>query len=653
MNRTTMNRTTRTRRTISQKGIIGRFLPIFLGMLLLMILLVLGQPPSPHGIAGTIYLIDGSTQVGLGTPFTVNDSTSGDFIRDVTSVPVPGYTGRYSVSIDGNDGDLIIVRSWNASHYGENNRTLLGDMAGVDIILNRTRPPEANITILFPPDGQVFNASITSNVTANITWFGGSGSQCNTTLSIVNESIINSSPGQQKTLSIGAVTAGTSSLQVWNITAGQVSSTNLSVTADCLESGILLEANGIDHALNLTVVDTTPPLIIPYAPLNSTSTSNRTTSFVFFANDSGVGVANCSLVVNGSITVTNTSINGAMNQTLQQTFNIGSYSWQIQCYDFQGNQRITGSYLLNVTLPDLFVNASLILFPKAEFQENENITINATIANIGNVAATDAIVRFLELDPLGAYHQLGQNTTVTIPAGGSTVIMANYTTKAGTSSIIVQADIPLATNGSISEDNESNNEGNRTISISIWQIYYGDVAKDIILGAENNASLSAWYNATIISGNLYVVDSDSSVSWSSLQALSRDTGDALQMGDFPELDMTLNISYSEDSVNRTYTENGVIRNTTTYTVFDVPIFNVPSVNSTNTSSFMTGILWDQSDGNTQYNGSQDVVFVTKISPTPIQGAYGIYNYEIRVPANLRTYIQPSNSQEVSFYVELK
>ncbi len=81
------------------------------------------------------------------------------------------------------------------------------------------------------------------------------------------------------------------------------------------------------------------------------------------------------------------------------------------------------------------------------------------------------------------------------------------------------------------------------------------------------------------------------------------------------------------------------------------ITNVPIVNSTNgTTSFVTGILWDTSDGGTQYNGTQDIVFTSE-SDTAKQGGRGIYDFEISVPAYMRNYNVAGST--IAFYIELK
>jgi hypothetical protein len=96
------------------------------------------QVPIPHGIRGIVYLSDGITEASWGTNFSVNDTVSGEYIEGTTGAGP--HSGWYSVSINGNDGDLVILRAWNATHYGERIVLLVGDMTNIAVILNNTIP---------------------------------------------------------------------------------------------------------------------------------------------------------------------------------------------------------------------------------------------------------------------------------------------------------------------------------------------------------------------------------------------------------------------------------------------------------------------------------------------------------------------------------
>ena len=113
----------------------------------------------------------------------------------------------------------------------------------------------------------------------------------------------------------------------------------------------------------------------------------------------------------------------------------------------------------------------------------------------------------------------------------------------------------------------------------------------------------------------------------------------------------------DDSVSNIFTIDGnTPKGTASFIIFHSPISNVPTANSTNNTNFLTGILWDgdddeNNDGEFSSNDEEDLVFVTKINPNS-QGAYGIYDYEMRVPAKLREY-DNTDSNKVVFYVELR
>jgi len=86
------------------------------------------------------------------------------------------------------------------------------------------------------------------------------------------------------------------------------------------------------------------------------------------------------------------------------------------------------------------------------------------------------------------------------------------------------------------------------------------------------------------------------------------------MSDFSDIDRVLQSTNYSDSVNRTYTAAGSVNEFSSFTTYGRIIDSVPVVNSTNTSNFITGMLWDYSDSNPgRYNGSQDLIFVTRMN----------------------------------------
>lgn len=113
-------------------------------------------PGTPVGVCGFVYLSDGITQAPYGTNFSVNDTTSGFYKEGKTGFgPFPGV---YFVMISGNDGDTVIVKAWNETHYGETTVTLEGVMKGVDVVLD-TPVPKIGKTALKPLNTTPVNIS--------------------------------------------------------------------------------------------------------------------------------------------------------------------------------------------------------------------------------------------------------------------------------------------------------------------------------------------------------------------------------------------------------------------------------------------------------------------------------------------------------------
>lgn len=129
----------------------------------------------PHGISGIVYMSDGVTEAPWDTSFSVNDTTSGFFIEGTTGVEP--HSGWYSVSINGTDGDLILIRAWNETHYGERAVSLAGDMTGIDVTIDKTLGPEPPVTVFdtgaprnpYPAIAGTHNGTLKPNVTINVT----------------------------------------------------------------------------------------------------------------------------------------------------------------------------------------------------------------------------------------------------------------------------------------------------------------------------------------------------------------------------------------------------------------------------------------------------------------------------------------------------
>ena len=418
---------------------------------------------------------------------------------------------------------------------------------------------------------------------------------------------------------------------------------------------VLLEA--FDEALNyrnstpITIyVDTVAPSIQLHYPEPGNITRNSSVYFNWTATDNLASTLECALTVDETVeTTVNVSNGTAWNETL--ILSSGLHYWNITCTDLASNTNYSETRNFTVPAPDIYIESSYIQFNDTNPAENKTITINATVENIGNTNAGSFTVQFFKGDPDSGGAQINGNQTISgLVAGENATVNVSYNPVIGVNNIYVRADVPFSTNGSVTEENESNNEANKSFTIEQFHIVAGSTVDDLSIRDVTYKKLFDWSVTNLTGSNVFVSDTDSNIDWEQLQAIGRNITNQTTSDDFEEIDIALGSSNYEDSINNTYTQGGSPKLTRTFEVRSSIIANVAIVNSTNTSNFVTGILWDTGDGNNEYNGTQDLLFLTEVNQNQT-GGYGQYDYEIKIPAPLRSYKGSTNS--VSFYTEIK
>ncbi|MFH1770581.1 MAG: hypothetical protein ABH828_03415 [archaeon] len=408
---------------------------------------------------------------------------------------------------------------------------------------------------------------------------------------------------------------------------------------------------------NITITDNIPPNVTLISPSPGAAFDPQNITFIYKPLD--VRLTNCTLWGNfsGVWNYTNQTdllpINDQNNNfTLYLSY--GKYEWNVQCLDEVNNSGFATSNWTIIVAGDVAINSSGITFSNYDAVEGENITIFANVSNNANKNETGVIVQFWRGDPDSGGVELG-NKTLSLTALGTNVTNYTWITTLGQYDFYVVVDPPYGS-GNLIEIDETNNKAFNSISIDSWQTFYGLINGSLKLGNSAEDNFSSWFS-TSTTGNIYITDTDTSagISWTFLLALTRNTtglaGDT-SLDDFSEIDTNLGTGSYVDSVNNTYSENNNPKKTDSFTAYQKTITNVPVVNSTNTSDFVTGILWDSDDSSNGYYDStddEDIVFVTKINEGKA-GAYGIYDYEIRIPSNLKSY--KGGTETVSLYYEL-
>lgn len=328
-------------------------------------------------------------------------------------------------------------------------------------------------------------------------------------------------------------------------------------------------------------------------------------------------------------------------------------TWKFNCIvnDSAGNeQNLTSSELDGASsLPDLSINYNTIHLSNINPFENETIIINATIENLGCGEIVGGIIGFFDGNPALNGENLN-NDTINLGSLEKTEASIIWKAQMGKHNFFVFADYWEL----IEEFNETNNYKNKTFSINSWQEIYGNFSINKTLGADK-FNLSKWFNESSLGGNIFVTDSECNVDWTSLQAIGKTISGGDSSNDFSEIDSLLNMQNFEDSVSKKFSNSQIPKQKDFFMIHQKNITDVPTINSTSDKTFVTGILWDYSDdvdSDNEYdsNDKEDLLFVTKINKGKA-GDYGIYDYELEIPARLREY-KTEDSGQVYLYYDL-
>jgi|GEM_PF-4557177 len=421
--------------------------------------------------------------------------------------------------------------------------------------------------------------------------------------------------------------------------------------------------NATSAPRNVTVLDKIPPLISLKNPTNGGGYEPGMFTFIINASDRRLGL--CTLWGNwsGIWTRNQTITPNNYSDTSFTPVNVsayGTYKWNVNCSDLAGNDAYATANSTFTVAGDVMIRELDIQFSPAAPVEGENTTIFATIRNNANRDEAGFNVSIFLGNPLIDGIQIGNN--ITIPFLGSLdniTVNVSLIAPIGRSDIYVLVDPPYGT-GDIFESNETNNLDWTTLRVSIWQRYYGNTTGNFSLWNPDNASFTYWVTPNT-TGNIFITDTDTTngISFLELRPLGRNTTqgiNTLTVDDFAEVDIAINTSDTSifnDTVNSTFTSGGSPIQTSTFTVYQNTIFNVPTVDSTTEGNYTTGLLWDADDStNSHYDGTdlEDVVFITRIREG-MMGEFGSQDYVIKIPSRLKGY--KGTTPTVTIYYELQ
>jgi hypothetical protein len=188
-------------------------------------------------------------------------------------------------------------------------------------------------------------------------------------------------------------------------------------------------------------------------------------------------------------------------------------------------------------------------------------------------------------------------------------------------------------NDNIKETDETDNSASDLLDVSSYQTFYGGTDLTLRLGAQED-DLRV-FNQQIAKGNLHFADTDSDIAFSDLEPVD---------SNFQEADNALNMRGHNDSIQEEFDPD---RNKTFEIAGEQK--TAPVINSSSNGNFKTGIFYDSSEG-TPFDGTQSIVFVSEIQDS-VEGEYGIYDYEARIPALLRE--QEGSNDMIDIYAEIE
>jgi hypothetical protein len=421
-----------------------------------------------------------------------------------------------------------------------------------------------------------------------------------------------------------------------------------------------------EDGFNYTAFTLRDDYIGPNVTLNSPpngSEANSTVTFTYFVEDQLSTVANCTLYIDGVVDAIDTQIEEGPTQFFFPRIPSGGpHQWWVLCYDAFGNPGLSQNWTVIIIPPDLSSNVSNItITPSPPYIEGQLVTINASIFNIGG---SDTGINFTtqlwDGYPGKGGTQIGDNFSINLTdkfgVNSNASLLWNWTiARPGPSTLYLLIDVPLETNGSIFEIFEYNNNISFNITTSGYVDVVGNVTGYFVLDTAQNDSFIRFNTTGNNTGLIFFADAESSVSFTSLQALGLDISNSTSSNDFTDADTLLNMTHFNDSVNSVWAQgNNTPQKVESFTVSDRLINDVPVIDSSVSGAFKTGILWDTADDgvNTEYDTSdeEDIVFITRINKSA-SGDYGVTDFQSKVPALLRNY-KGSGGSTIYLYYEL-
>jgi hypothetical protein len=296
-------------------------------------------------------------------------------------------------------------------------------------------------------------------------------------------------------------------------------------------------------------------------------------------------------------------------------------------------------YTLTEEEPEYDLITNNVTFSKTDPVEGEEIEVTANVSNNGSNNLRDVSI-ILDLETFnGTVWEKEDSKEKVVDLASNESKLLNFTWKAEIGPW--RAEVRPDPDNIVKETNETNNDLSNSLEIPSYQVLNGRTVSDMILGG-NDQKLISW-SAEDFNGTIFALDAENTFSIDKLKPLNGSD-------DLGQADEALSLLGHNDSLQELYDTDGDGEpdSTECVPVSGEDLCEIPMVNSTNTSSFQTGITYQKDQ--VGFDGSQPLVFLTEVNQSK-QGKYGVYDYELKVPSTLGS--QEGSSGEVNLYMEIR
>ncbi len=243
---------------------------------------------------------------------------------------------------------------------------------------------EFNLTVT--DDGTVSNCSLYTNFTG--TW------QLNKTVSSPTKSALTN-------ITLNNLPQGRF---IWNVL--------------CVDSNSNSAWNNSNKTITFDRANPTVTLVTP--PNNTLNTTSQSINFYFNVTDALSSIKNCTLILNKTINVTNTTINKAVSSIpFSQTLPNGIHNWSVNCTDFAGNVDNSDIYNLTVNVTNTPPTVNLTSPVNNYNTSQTSISFNCTSTdntNLTNISFYTNTTGSWLLNATGNVTGTSNSTNITISA---------------------------------------------------------------------------------------------------------------------------------------------------------------------------------------------------------------------------------------------